>query len=234
MKQTVAFLPGLLCDADLFTAQIAAMQAAGRRTHVADFAGEDQVSIPVMASKLLGELPERFSLVALSMGGYVALEVLAQAPERVERLALLDTNARADSPAAAARRRDLLRLAERGRFLGVAPRLMPLYLHESRLEDDVLTGAVAGMAERLGADVFRRQQGAILERKDHRQILAAYEGPVLVLCGRQDQVTPLPRSEEMVALAPDGVLTVIEDCGHLSTMERPEAVNAALLDWMDR
>ena len=78
MKQTVAFLPGLLCDADLFTAQIAAMQAAGHRTHVADFAGEDQVSIPAMAAKLLGELPERFSLVALSMGGYVALEVLAQ------------------------------------------------------------------------------------------------------------------------------------------------------------
>ena len=78
MKQTVAFLPGLLCDADLFTAQIAAMQAAGHRTHVADFAGEEQVSIPTMAAKLLGELPERFSLVALSMGGYVALEVLAQ------------------------------------------------------------------------------------------------------------------------------------------------------------
>ena len=77
-----------------------------------------------------------------------------------------------------------------------------------------LTGAVAGMAERLGADVFRRQQGAILERKDHRQTLAAFEGPVLVLCGRQDQVTPLARSEEMVALAPDAVLTVIEDCGH--------------------
>ena len=234
MKQTVAFLPGLLCDADLFTAQIAAMQAAGHRTHVADFAGEDQVSIPAMAAKLLGELPERFSLVALSMGGYVALEVLAQAPERVERVALLDTNARADDPAAAARRRDLLRLAERGRFLGVAPRLMPLYLHESRLKDDDLTGAVAGMAERLGADVFRRQQGAILGRRDHRQTLAAFDGPLLVLCGRQDQVTPLARSEEMAGLAPNAVLTVIEDCGHMSTMERPEAVNAALLDWMDR
>ena len=86
MKQTVAFLPGLLCDADLFTAQIAAMQAAGHNTHVADFAGEDQVSIPAMAARLIDELPERFSLVALSMGGYVALEVLAQAPERVERV----------------------------------------------------------------------------------------------------------------------------------------------------
>jgi len=234
MKQTVAFLPGLLCDADLFTAQIAAMQAAGHSTHVADFAGEEQVSIPAMATRLIDELPERFSLVALSMGGYVALEVLAQAPDRVERIALLDTNARADDPAAAARRRDLLRLAERGRFLGVAPRLMPLYLHESRLEDDDLTSAVAGMAERLGADVFRRQQGAILERKDHRPTLAGYEGPVLVLCGRQDQVTPIHCSEEMAALAPDAVLTVLEDCGHLSTMERPESVNAALLDWMDR
>ena len=85
-----------------------------------------------------------------------------------------------------------------------------------------------------GCGRVRRQQGAILERKDHRQTLAAFDGPVLVLCGRQDQVTPLARSEEIAGLAPDAVLTVIEDCGHMSTMERPEAVNAALLDWMDR
>ena len=234
MTHRVAFLPGLLCDANLFTSQVSAVRKMGHEPVVADFSGPDQDSMAAMAATVLRDMPERFSLIAFSMGGYVALKILSLSPERVERVALLDTNARADDAAAAARRRDLLHLADRGRFLGIAPRLMPLYLHASRLNDASLTRSVADMAERMGADVFRRQQTAILHREDHRSTLAAYQGPVLVLCGRQDQVTPLHLSEEMAALAPRGDLQVIEDCGHLSTMERPQAVNAALGEWFER
>jgi len=125
-----------------------------------------------------------------------------------------------------------LDLAAKGDFKGVTPRLLPLYIHESRLADTELTEAVTGMAERLGPDVFRRQQTAILERKDQRDTLAGFDAPVLVICGREDQVTPLFLSEEMAALAPKGDLLVIENCGHLSTMEHPEEVSQALLRWI--
>ena len=132
------------------------------------------------------------------------------------------------------RRRGLLELAAKGDFKGVTPRLLPLYIHESRLQDEALTSAITGMAERLGPDVFRRQQTAILDRVDQRPTLAAYDAPVLALCGRQDQVTPLFLSEEIADIAPQGELRVIEDCGHLSTMEHPEAVTEALRAWLQK
>ena len=232
MSHTVAFFPGLLCDQALFSAQTAAFEAAGYETYVADFSATHHDSFDAMVFDALADLPDRFSLVGLSMGGYAALKVIELAGQRVERLALLATNARADAPETSARRRGLLDLAAKGDFKGVTPRLLPLYIHESRLEDLELTEAVTGMAERLGPDVFRRQQTAILDRKDQRDTLAGFGAPVLVICGRQDQVTPLFLSEEMAELAPRGDLLVIEDCGHLSTMERPEDVSEALLRWV--
>ncbi|MGB1162061.1 MAG: alpha/beta fold hydrolase [Alphaproteobacteria bacterium] len=232
MSHTVAFFPGLLCDETLFDAQTTAFDAAGYDTYVADFSAAHHDSFEAMIIDVLADLPDRFSLVGLSMGGYAALKVIELAGQRVERLALLDTNARADAPETSARRRGLLDLAAKGDFKGVTPRLLPLYIHESRLTDTPLTEAVTGMAERLGPDVFRRQQTAILERKDQRETLAAFEAPVLVICGREDQVTPLFLSEEMAALAPKGDLLVIEECGHLSTMERPDEVSDALLHWV--
>ena len=232
MSRTVAFFPGLLCDETLFEAQTAAFDAAGYETYVADFSAAHHDSFEAMIIDVLADLPDRFSLVGLSMGGYAALKVIELAGQRVERLALLDTNARDDAPETSARRRGLLDLAAKGDFKGVTPRLLPLYIHESRLADTELTEAVTGMAERLGPDVFRRQQTAILERKDQRDTLAGFDAPVLVICGREDQVTPLFLSEEMAALAPNGDLLVIENCGHLSTMERPEEVSQALLHWM--
>ena len=232
MTQTVAFFPGLLCDAALFEHQRAAFAAAGYIPYMADFSAAHHESFEAMVLDVLSDLPETFSIAALSLGGYAALKVLELAPHRVDRLALLDTNARADAPEAASRRRGLLELAAKGNFKGVTPRLLPLYLHKSRLEDTALTEAVMAMAERLGADVFARQQGAILARRDQRDTLAAFDKPVLVICGREDQVTPLFLSEEMAQLAPQGDLLVIDDCGHLTSMERPDQVTEALLNWM--
>ena len=232
MSQTVAFFPGLLCDDALFTAQTKACEAAGYETYVADFGAAHHESFDAMALYVLADLPDRFSLVGLSMGGYAALKVIELAGKRVERLALLDTNARADAPDVSARRRGLLALSAKGDFKGVTPRLLPLYIHESRLQDVALVNAITAMAEGLGPDVFRRQQTAILGRVDQRETLANFQAPVLVICGRQDQVTPLFLSEEMADLAPAGELLVIEECGHLSTMERPEPVTEALLRWL--
>jgi pimeloyl-ACP methyl ester carboxylesterase len=148
------------------------------------------------------------------------------------RLALLDTTARADSAEQSARRRGLIELAEKGEFKGVTPRLLPVFLHPSRLTDTPLTDAVTAMAERVGKDAFLRQQRAIMGRPDGRQSLPAIRCPTLVLCGWEDQLTPLDLSEEIAALVPGARLAVVENCGHLSTMERPWEVSVELRQWL--
>jgi pimeloyl-ACP methyl ester carboxylesterase len=162
----------------------------------------------------------------------VAQQIMRGAPERVLRLALLDTSARADTPEQASRRRGLIELAEKGEFKGVTPRLLPMFLHPDRLADEALTGAVMAMTERVGKDAFLRQQRAIMGRIDSRPHLSKIACPTLVLCGREDALTPLERHEEIAALVPGARLEVVERCGHLSTMERPEQVSAALRRWL--
>jgi pimeloyl-ACP methyl ester carboxylesterase len=231
MTLPVLFLPGLLCDADLWTAQLNAF-SAGRPVTVANLAGAD--SVAGLAEAALAAAPQRFALAGLSMGGYVALEIMRRAPQRVAGLALIDTSARPDTEEQSRRRRGLIALARTGKFKGVTPRLLPLLLHPARLEDPVLTGRVMAMAARIGRDAFLRQQTAILGRPDSRPDLPRIACPAVVVCGRQDELTPLPVSEEMAALIPGAALVVVEDSGHLSTMERPEAVNAALAAWLGR
>ncbi|GAB4191552.1 MAG: alpha/beta hydrolase [Thalassobaculales bacterium] len=222
-------LPGLLCDAALWAAQAAAFSAK-RTVAVASLTHHETVA--GMAARALAEAPPRFALAGLSMGGYVALEIMRQAPERVERLALLDTAARPDTPEQVERRQGLIQLAEMGKFKGVTPRLLPLLLHRDRLDEQPLTEAVMAMAERVGKSAFIRQQKAIMSRPDSRPDLPRIACPALVLCGRQDALTPLDRAEEIAAGIPGSTLVVVEECGHLSTMERPAAVNAALADWL--
>ena len=229
MTLPVVFVPGLLCDADLWAAQLAIV-SADRPVMVANIAGADTVA--ALARAVLAEAPQRFALAGLSMGGYVALEIMRQAPERVAGLALLDTSARPDSEEQTRRRRALLALARTGRFKGVTPRLLPTLLHPDRLADPILTGRVMAMAGRIGRDAFLRQQTAILGRPDSRPDLMRIDCPTLVACGRQDALTPLPLSEEMAGLIPGAELVVVEDSGHLSPMERPDAVNAALVSWL--
>jgi pimeloyl-ACP methyl ester carboxylesterase len=150
----------------------------------------------------------------------------------VTRLALLDTSARPDTPEQTARRRGLIELAEKGSFKGVTPRLLPLLIHESRLDDEALTGVVLGMAERIGKDAFLRQQRAIMGRPDSRPTLVSIRCPTLVICGRQDVLAPLDCAMEIAAGITDARLVVAEDCGHLSPLERPETVNQAMAAWL--
>lgn len=222
-------LPGLLCDAALWRAQAEALSDIAEIT-VADFTTQD--SMGDMAASVLDAAPARFAVAGLSMGGYVAHEIMRRAPERVTRLALLDTSARADTDEQRSRRRGLIELANKGEFKGITPRLLPLFLHPDRLEDAPLVDGVVAMTQRVGKDAFLRQQTAILGRPDSRDQLARYECPTLVLCGRQDALTPLAVSEEMADAIPGAELAVIEDCGHLATMERPDAVSAAMRRWL--
>lgn len=228
-KTPLVLLPGLLCDAALWRGQIDDL-ADIAAPWVADMTRDDSVSR--MAARVLEAAPPRFALAGLSMGGYVAQEIMRQAPERVARLALLDTSARPDSPEQTARRRGLIDLAEKGEFRGVTPRLLPVFLHPDRLNDKELTAAVMAMAERVGKDAFLRQQRAIISRPDSRPSLAAIACPTLVLCGRQDQLTPLDLHEEIAAGIRGAQLVVIEECGHLSTMERPWEASVALRQWL--
>jgi len=136
------------------------------------------------------------------MGGYVAQEIMRQAPERVDRLALVDTSSRPDTPEALKRRRGLIELAMKGKFKGVTPRLLPLLIHPDRLEDHPLTDVVMGMAERIGQEVFVQQQNAIMGRVDGRPDLAKIAVPTVVICGREDALTPMDVQEEIAAGIP--------------------------------
>jgi pimeloyl-ACP methyl ester carboxylesterase len=227
----LVLLPGLLCDRRLFGPQLPALEAGGRRVLVPDLTGEGTVE--ALAARVLAEAPPGpFALCGLSMGGYVAQEIVRQAPERVARLALLDTRARADSPEETARRRGLIELAERGEFRGVTPRLLPLLVHRDRLADGALTGLVQAMAASVGKDAFLRQQRAIMARRDYRPLLPAIRVPTLVLCGREDAITPPEMHHEMAAAVPDATLVVLPNCGHLAPLERPGAVAAQLAAWL--
>ncbi len=225
----LVLLPGLLCDQALWRPQVDAL-ADIAAFQIGDLTLND--SLGAMARRVLAAAPPRFALAGLSMGGYVAQEIMRRAPERVSRLALLDTSARADTPEQTARRRGLIELSEKGKFHGVTPRLLPLLLHPEHLADRALTAIVLGMAERVGKAAFLRQQKAIMGRPDGREDLPRIQCPTLVLCGRQDALAPLPLHEEMAGLVAGAALTVIEDCGHLSTLEKPDEVNAAMRRWL--
>jgi pimeloyl-ACP methyl ester carboxylesterase len=228
-KTPLVLLPGLLCDRELWRHQVEALGDIAS-PWVADLTLDD--SIASMARRVLATAPASFALAGLSMGGYCALEVIRQAPNRVRRLALLDTGARPDTAEQSSRRRGLIELAEKGEFKGVTPRLLPLLLNPEHLKDKALTGRVIAMAHRVGMAAFIRQQKAIMGRIDSRPFLPKIACPALVLCGRQDQLTPLALHEEMHALIPGSVLEIVDKSGHLSTMERPRDVSAALRIWL--
>lgn len=230
MTEPLVLLPGLLCDAALWAPQVSVLRGLADPIMIGDLTRND--SIGGMAEAVLAQAPPRFALAGLSMGGYCAFEIMRRAPERVTRLALLDTSARPDTDEQRARRRGLIELAEKGEFKGVTPRLLPLLIHPDRLGDEALKATVMGMAERVGKEAFLRQQKAIMGRPDSRPDLGRIACPTLVLVGRQDALTPVAVHEEMAAGIPGARLVIVEDCGHLSTLEKPEAVNAALEDWL--
>ncbi len=225
----IVLLPGLLCDHALWAHQIAHI-ADTAEVMVGDLTRDD--SIAGMAERILEEAPDTFALAGLSMGGYVAQEIMRQEPERVERLALIDTQARADSADQVKTRKDLIRLATMGKFKGVTPRLLPNLVHKDRLEDPAIRDVVMEMAERVGQEAFARQQAAIMGRKDGRGDLHAIRVPTVVICGRQDILTPPDLHQEMTEGIPGARLVIVEDAGHLAPLEQPHAITAVMRYWL--
>ena len=228
-KLALILLPGLLCDHALWRHQIETLDDLADIT-VADLTQDD--TLPAMAERVLATAPERFALAGLSMGGYLAQEIMRRVPQRVIKLALLDTSFYADTPEQLKRRQGLIELSQKGAFKGVTSRLLPLLIHESRLQDEDLTETVFAMAESVGKEAYPRQQHAIMTRTDGRADLAQISCPTLVLCGRQDVLTPLSVHEEMAEQIPNATLVVVEDCGHLAPLERPRTVSAVMRYWL--
>ncbi len=222
-------VPGLNCSARLYAEQIPMLWQFGPVT-VADHTRDD--SMTAIAKRILAAAPPRFALAGLSMGGYIALEIVRQAPQRVVKLALLDTSSRAETAEQTAHRLPVIELAQTGRFAEVPERHFPIFVHRARHGDEALKRLVRAMAAETGPEAFLRQQRAIIGRQDERAGLPAIACPTLVLVGDGDELTPPPLSEEIAAAISGARLVVVRDCGHLSTVERPEAVNKALVEWM--
>jgi pimeloyl-ACP methyl ester carboxylesterase len=227
-RDPLVLVPGLVCDAQVWHHQV---------RHLADVADIDIPAVDVgdtmeaMAGRVLAWAPSRFALAGFSMGGYVALEMLRQAPERITRLALLDTNARADTPEKAAGRRDAIDAIGQGRYHDVVEGMMPVLLHPDR-QGGPLADLVRAMTARIGPEVFARRHRAMLSRADARDLLGGADLSVRVICGRHDAMSSLAEHEEMAALAARGRWSIIEDCGHMSVIEQPQAVSALLRDWL--
>ena len=228
-RSPLLLCPGLLNDAQLWRHQLDSLAdlADGR---VVDMTGAD--SLGALAVRALAEAPPYFALAGLSMGGYLAFEIMRRAPERVTRLALLDTTARPDAPDATQRRRDLIAIARRGGFSKLPPQLLATQLHPRHLDDPAIRGAALAMAERIGCESFISQQTAIMARPDSRPGLGAITVPTLVICGRQDSLTPPAVMAEIVAGIPSARFVEVEDSGHLTPLEQPVAVSALLRYWL--
>jgi pimeloyl-ACP methyl ester carboxylesterase len=203
----LVLVPGLLCSARLYAPQIAALWPYGQVT-IADHRRDSTVD--AIAARILSDAPPRFALAGLSMGGYIALAMTRLAPERVAKLALLDTSARADLPEQTAAREKVMAMAQAGKLAEVVDTLIPRFLHQARHGDETLKRIVREMAADTGVDAFVRQERAILSRPDSRPLLASIRCPTLVLVGEGDELTPPELAKEIAA----GV------------------TNAALAEWM--
>ncbi len=234
-REPVVFLPGLVCDAAVWERQVAAISTR-RECVVAEY--DELDSIPAMAQRVLSAAPSRFCVAGHSMGGRVALEILRAAPQRVARLALLDTGyqARPEGEAGEEEAR------KRGRLLDLAVRLgmraMGLewvqgMVHPLRLRDAPLMDAILAMIERKSVAIFAAQIRALLDRPSADSLLARIRVPTLILCGREDAWSPLARHQDMASAISGARLAIVDDCGHMSTMERPAEVLTALETWLD-
>ena len=223
-------VPGLLASARLYAMQIPALWRFGPVT-VADHTRDD--SMAGIARRILGAAPPRFALAGLSMGGYIAFEIVRQAPARVAKLALLDTSARPDTPEQSATRERQIELAAAGRLGEVADTQFARTVHAARRADTQLRDLNRLMAEDVGVDGFRRQQLATMRRPDSRPLLGQIRAPTLVLVGEQDELTPPARAAEIAAAIPGARLLTVPQCGHLSTLEQPAPVTQALCAWLE-
>lgn len=227
----LVLLPGLVNDSRVWQHQVAGL-ADIAQVSVGDLTKGH--TIAEMASDILAHAPAGpFALAGLSMGGYVALEIMREAPERILALALLDTNARPDSLTAVDMRNEAIAQAECN-YQAVIEGLMPKQLHPLHMEDTELVGMITEMAMSLGNKIFIRQQRAIAERMDSIPSLALIKCPTLVLCGRDDAITPIGLHQEMVTAIEGAGLIIVSDCGHLSALEQPLRINEALAQWLTK
>jgi pimeloyl-ACP methyl ester carboxylesterase len=229
-KIPLILIPGLLCDDVLWKDQVAALSPIAACTITDQHMHHD--TIGKIAEAIVAEAPSRFALAGLSMGGYIALEICRRFGGQVDRLALIDTSARADTPEQTNRRESLIALCREGKFENVTEILYPFLVHSSRLTDFILKREVIDMAGRVGPDMFIRQQRAIIGRMDQVPTLSTIDCPTVVVCGEHDSITPLECSEEMASTINKAELVTIRHCGHMSTMEKPERVSRIMLHWL--
>lgn len=228
-NEPLVLVPGLGCTEKLFDSQRIALGVA-REVHIVDHSRDD--SMAGIAARFLADAPERFALAGLSMGGYAALEILFAAPERVTRLALLDTSAHADTTEATANRHRLVALARQDGLDAVHASLWPRLVHPDRQGDAALEAIVHEMLLATGVEAFARQQQAIMTRTERMAELTAIRVPALVIVGEGDIITPPAIAHAMAEAISSARLVVVEACGHLSTLEKPDTVTAAMRDWL--
>ncbi|MBN8530380.1 MAG: alpha/beta fold hydrolase [Alphaproteobacteria bacterium] len=218
------FLPGLLCDAALWAHQTA---------NLADICAPKVVELPArrsitaIAEAILAKAPRRFALAGLSMGGFVALEMMRLEADRITKLALVATSARPDSMEQTETRRRLMKLTEQGKFKGVTPRLLPTLVHAKHLEGSV-ADTVFAMAERIGMETFLMHEEAIIGRRDQRPLLPKIQCPSVVIVGADDQRSPPELAHEMANGIPGALLHELPQCGHLPPLEEVEKTTAIL------
>jgi len=231
MDNTIPILlvPGLGGTPRIYAPVIPALWRLGPVT-VANHIRDDNMA--EIARRILAEAPPRFALAGHSMGGYIAFEIMRQAPERVTKLALLNTQARPEAPEALERRRAIIRGIEAGGFDAGVDALYPILVHPSRRDDAALKKIVRDMGEDIGPEAYVRQLIAVMGRADSRPTLAAIACPTLVLTSDQDNTIPNSLSSEIVGGIRGAKLVTIADCGHLSQIEQPQAVGAALVEWL--
>jgi pimeloyl-ACP methyl ester carboxylesterase len=225
----LVFIPGLLCTAELFAPQVAALWPYGPITIASTLEGE---TIAQMASAILAQAPPQFALLGLSMGGMISLEIMRQAPERVRKLALLGTSAQPASPEQAVVYKGLLAQAQQGDAATVLGEALLSVLHPLHQTDPTLQAVNRRMGAAIGVAGLARQVAAVLSRADSRPGLAAIAIPTLVLVGEQDQLTPPDLAQELAAGIAHAQLVIVPACGHGSTIEQPQAVNQALQEWL--
>jgi pimeloyl-ACP methyl ester carboxylesterase len=231
MDQTTPLLlvPGLASSARIYAPVIPALWRFGP-VMVANHIRDD--SMAAIARRVLSEAPPRFALAGHSMGGYIALEIMRQAPERVLRLALINTQARPDTPEATQRRRVLMERAKRGELRAAREEMFPELVHPSRRDDSDIRRLVHVQGDDVGVEGYLRQQAAIIARVDSRPTLSAIKCPTLVMTGDADNTIPNAFSKEMAESIAGARLVILERCGHLPQPEQPEATVRVLSEWL--
>lgn len=225
----ILLIPGLLCSPRLYAEQIPQLWRLGPVT-IADHTRDDSMS--AIAQRILASAPSRFALVGLSMGGYISFEIMRQSPERVAKLALLDTSPRPDTPEQSEARRAQIALAKCGRLPEVLDTAFSQLVHPNHRGDERVRQLLYQMAAEVGVDGFVRQQMANIGRPDSRPGLGAIRCPTLVLVGDADVLTPPDRAAEIANGIAGARLVTVPESGHSSTVEQPEFVTRALLEFL--